>query len=131
GMLCFAFYTVRAKGLAADYDTVALNTYAFAIAVLFCLPLLLWTRSTVPWAQISAVGWSSLVFSATFGSAAPYLTFYYSLRTLTASQAAAFQYIQPVLSTCFGVLFLGEIFGSRFEIGAALILAGMFLAERP
>ena len=129
-MWCFAYYTMRAKGLAADYDSVSLNAYAFVIAALFCLPFLLWTRSTVPWEQISWVGWTSLIFSATFGSAGPYLTYYYSLRTLTASQAAAFQYVQPVLSTCFGVLLLGETFGPRFEAGAALILAGMFLAER-
>ena len=130
GMWCFAFYTVRAKRLAKDYDSVSLNTYAFMIAALLCLPLLGWMHASVPWTRISWMGWSSLVFSATFGSAAPYLAYYYSLRTLTASRAAAFQYIQPVLSTCFGVLFLGEIFGSRFEAGAALILAGMFLAER-
>jgi drug/metabolite transporter (DMT)-like permease len=130
GMWCFAFYTVRSKGLAGSYDSVSLNTYAFVIGALFCLPFLLWTGATVPWTQISWVGWAALVFSATFGSAGPYLTFYYSLRTLTASQAAAFQYIQPVLSTCFGVMLLGETFGARFEAGAALILAGMLLAER-
>jgi drug/metabolite transporter (DMT)-like permease len=130
GMWCFAFYTVRSKRLARGYDSVSLNTYAFVIAALFCLPLLLWTAASVPWGRISWVGWSALAYSATIGSAGAYLVYYYSLRTLAASQVAAFQYIQPVLSTCFGVVLLGETFGARFEAGAALILAGMFLAER-
>ena len=130
GMWCFAFYTVRSKDLAGTYDSVSLNTYAFVIAALFCFPVLLLVGSAVPWPRISWIGWSALLYSATFGSAGPYLAYYYSLRTLTASQAAAFQYVQPVLSTCFGVWFLAETFGSRFEAGAALILAGMFLAER-
>lgn len=130
GLWCFAYFTVSSKRLAEHYDTISLTTYAFLIAALFCLPFLFWSFATVSWGQISWVAWMALVFSATFGSAGAYLTYYFSLRTLTASQVAAFQYVQPVLSTCFGVLFLAEIWGSGFAVGAALILLGMLLAER-
>ncbi|MBI3933563.1 MAG: DMT family transporter [Acidobacteria bacterium] len=130
GMWCFAFFTVRSKRLAEHYDSFSLNTYAFLIAAFFCLPFLFWSFSTVPWAQVSWVGWAALLYSATFGSAGAYLTYYHSLRTLTASQVAAFQYVQPILSTGFGVAFLAETWGVGFEAGAALILVGMFLAER-
>jgi drug/metabolite transporter (DMT)-like permease len=70
------------------------------------------------------------MYSATIGSAGAYAAYYYSLRTLTASQAAALQYVQPVLSTCFGVFLLGETWGAGFAVGASLILIGIFLAER-
>jgi drug/metabolite transporter (DMT)-like permease len=130
GLWCFSFYTVRSKRLAAMYDTSLVNTWTFCIAALFCLPLFLWSAPTVPWGAISGVGWSALLYSATVGSAGAYAAYYYSLRTLTASQAAVLQYVQPVLSTCFGVFLLGETWGSGFAAGAALILAGIFIAER-
>jgi drug/metabolite transporter (DMT)-like permease len=43
---------------------------------------------------------------------------------------AAFQYVQPVVSTLFGVWVLHESWGTQFVEGAALILIGVFLAER-
>ena len=130
GLWCFSFYTVRSKRLAGVYDTVLLNTWAFSIAALFCLPFFLWVAPAIAWSSVSWMGWSSLFYSATIGSAGAYAAYYYSLRTLTASQAAVLQYVQPVLSTCFGVLLLGETWGAGFAVGAALILAGIFLAER-
>lgn len=130
GLWCFSFFTVRSKRLAPFHDSVSLTTYAFVIAALFCLPFLAWQAPGIAWNQISWVGWVSLLYSATVGSAGAYMAYYYSLRTLTASQVAAFQYVQPVLSTAFGVVFLAETWGTKFTVGAALILAGVFLAER-
>lgn len=130
GLWCFAFYTVRSKRLAPLYDSLTLNTYAFAVAALCCLPVLFWEAPRIPWRQITWVGWSGLLYSATVGSAAAYLAYYFSLRILTASQVAAFHYVQPVLATLLGVLLLQESWGAKFGAGAALILAGVFLAER-
>ena len=130
GLWCFSFLTVRSKRAAAFYDSMSLNTYTFVIAAIFCLPFLVWQAPNIAWSRITWVGWLSLLYSATLGSAGAYLAYYYSLRTLTASQVAAFQYVQPVLSTAFGVLFLAESWGAKFTVGAALILAGVFLAER-
>jgi drug/metabolite transporter (DMT)-like permease len=130
GLLCFSFFTVRSKRLAARYDPVSLNAYAFGIAALFCLPFLGAHFSDVPWPAITWTGWLSLLYSATAGSAGAYLAYYAALRLLTASQVSAFQYVQPVLSTFFGAVFLHELWGARFAAGAALILAGVFLAER-
>jgi len=130
GMWCFAFFTVQSKRLAPYYDSLSLTTYGFVIAALFCLPFLFWSFSTISWMQLSRIGWSALLYSATVGSAGAYLSYYHSLRTLMASQVAAFQYIQPVLATGFGVVFLAETWGIGFGLGAALILTGMFLAER-
>lgn len=130
GLWCFSFFTVRSKRVASLYDSVSLNTFTFLIAAMFCLPLLVWQAPGVRWSGITWGGWSSLLYSATLGSAGAYLAYYFSLRTLAASQVAAFQYVQPVLSTAFGVLFLQESWGTKFTVGAALILAGVFLAER-
>ncbi len=130
GVGCFAYFTVRSKQLSARYDSTSLNTYAFLIGALFCLPFFLLWGSAIPWSAISWVGWLSLLFSATAGSAGAYLAYAASLRVLSASQVAAFQYVQPVVSTLFGVWLLRESWGTQFVEGAALILIGVFLAER-
>ena len=130
GMWCFAFFMVTSKRLSPHYDSFTLVTYAFLVAAMFLLPFLFWVLGVVPLGQVHWTAWAGLAYSATFGSAGAYLTFYYALRSLAASQVAAFQYVQPVLATVFGVLFLAEGWGSGFVLGAALILAGILLIER-
>jgi len=76
------------------------------------------------------VGWSSLLYSAIFGSAGAYLTYYYSLRSFPASQVAAFHYLQPALATAMGIVVFHDSFTARFGIGAALILVGLAVAKR-
>jgi drug/metabolite transporter (DMT)-like permease len=130
GLWCFAYFTVRSKRLSERYNSTSLNTYAFLIGGLFCVPFLLLPSSAIPWSEISWVGWLALLFSATAGSAGAYLAYAASLRVLSASQVVAFQYAQPVVSTLFGVWLLQESWGTQFIEGAVLILVGVFLAER-
>ncbi|HLA40701.1 MAG TPA: DMT family transporter [Candidatus Glassbacteria bacterium] len=126
----FAFFTVKSKRMAAAYDTLYFNTCCFLMAAICFLPWLGWTLPRLPWGHITWVGWSSLLYSATVGSAGAYLAYYYSLRRMKASEAAVFQYLQPVLAILLGVWFFQESLTPRFEVAAALILTGVFLAER-
>ena len=130
GICCFSFFTVRSKKFAAAYPTLQFTTLAFLAAAVWFLPLLLWELTRLPWSEITWVGWSGLLYSATFGSAGAYLTYYYSLRLISASRAAAFHYLQPVLGAVLGVLFFQDMLTAKFGTGAALILAGIFVARR-
>ena len=130
GVWSFAFFTVRSKRIAAAYDSLHFNTYCFLAAVVWFVPWLSITLPRLPWSEITWVGWSSLLYSTTVGSAGAYLAYYYSLRQMKASEVAVFHYLQPVLATLMGVWFFQESLTPRFEVAAALILAGVFLAER-
>jgi drug/metabolite transporter (DMT)-like permease len=130
GVWCFAFYTVQSKRRTRAYSSLQFNTYMFLGAALWFFPLLVAELLRLPWGGITWSGWASLLYSATVGSAGSYLAYYYSLRLLAASQASAFHYLQPVLATAFGIWFFHESFTARFALGAALILAGVFVAER-
>ncbi|MSO19215.1 MAG: hypothetical protein EXQ56_01940 [Acidobacteria bacterium] len=137
GVSCFTFFTVRGKKLATRYDSGTVNMYAFGLGAAFCFPLLLWISATrTPqaldphWNQVSLVAWISLFLSGTLGSALPYFVYYKALRSLKATQVATLHYIQPVVATLLGVVFLHERLGPQFTIAAALILLGVFLAER-
>ena len=77
---CFSFFTVRSKRFAVAYPSLQFTTFGISGAAAWFLPLLLWELSRLPWGEITWIGWSGLLYSATFGSAGTYLTYYYSLR---------------------------------------------------
>ena len=125
----FATFTVGSKKIASVHATLEFNTFTFLAAALWFSPLLVVELVRLPWKEITWLGWSSLLYSSVFGSAGAYLTYYYSLRLLPASRVAAFHYLQPVLATVLGVIIFHDSFTARFVIGAALILAGLFVAR--
>ncbi|OFV94781.1 MAG: hypothetical protein A3F68_12665 [Acidobacteria bacterium RIFCSPLOWO2_12_FULL_54_10] len=130
GVICFAHFTVQSKKISSQYDPVFFNMCCFAGGGLLFLPWIAATVRQVPWSEITLMGWTSLGYSAIFGSAGAYLTFYYSLRWMKASEAAVFHYLQPVLATAFGMLFFGDVLTGPFAAAAALILSGVIIAER-
>ena len=130
GVGCFTFYTVRGKQFAATYPSLEFNAHCFLAAAIWLFPLLMVELARLPWREVGWLSWSSLFLSGTIGSAGAYLAYYYSLRSIQASQVAVFHYLQPVLGTILGVLFFQEILTGRFLVGAALILTGVILAER-
>ncbi|OFW25390.1 MAG: hypothetical protein A3H27_14855 [Acidobacteria bacterium RIFCSPLOWO2_02_FULL_59_13] len=129
GVWCFAFYTVRAKKLAARYSSLQFNTYVFLAGTTWFFPFLLFELARLDWNTMSWVGWSSLLYSATFGSAGAYLAYYFALRRIAASRVAVFHYLQPIIASNLGVVFLHESWGLQLGLGALLILLGVFLAE--
>ena len=126
----FAVFTVGSKKIASAHATLEFNTFTFLAAALWFSPLLVVELVRLPWKEITWLGWSSLLYSGIFGSAGAYTIYYYSLRLLPASRVAAFHYLQPVLATVLGVLIFHDRFTARFVIGAALILAGLFVARQ-
>jgi drug/metabolite transporter (DMT)-like permease len=137
GACCFAFYTIRGRHLAARYDSATVNTVAFGMGAGIALPLLAWMLFSGPspavnpaWNHVSWVAWTSILISGSMGSALPYFIYCHAMRRLRATQVATLSYVQPVIATLLGVMFLGEQLGPQFRLAAALILLGVFIAER-
>ncbi len=126
----FALFTVESKKIAAVHPNLEFTAFAFLAAVVWLSPLLIVELGRVPWRAVTWAGWSSLLYSAVFGSAGAYLIYNYSLRLLPPSRAAAFHYLQPVLATVFGVMIFHDRFTARFGLGAALILTGLAIARQ-
>ncbi|MBI4465362.1 MAG: DMT family transporter [Acidobacteria bacterium] len=129
GVWCFAFYTVRAKNVAAHYPSLQFNTYIFLAGAAWFLPFLLPALWRLDWSAIGGAAWSSFFYSASVGSAGAYLAYYFALRRLAASRVAVFHYVQPLLASSLGVVLLHETWGLQVGLGALLILLGVFLAE--
>jgi drug/metabolite transporter (DMT)-like permease len=74
--------------------------------------------------------WPELAYLAIFASFMPFLLWYWLIRRVTATYAAAIGYLVPLIAVVFGVILLDEQIQPGIAIGGALILAGVFLTDR-
>jgi drug/metabolite transporter (DMT)-like permease len=75
-------------------------------------------------------GWPAVLYMALLASVVAYQIYYWALRHLSPSRLAAFTYFQPRLATLLGIVALGEPVTKNLLLGGALILLGVYLAER-
>ena len=109
---------------------IVLNTWAYSASAVVLLPVTVWYSQTFAYASVSWMGWASLFYMAAFSSVIGYLLFYYALTHITASRLSTFGYLQPLIAMVLGMIFLGERPTALLFSGAALVLAGVFVAER-
>ncbi len=130
GSAAFAYYTVAGKGVADRYSSLTMNAYCYLVAATVIAPLTVWQGVRLDWRTVGLTGWLSLVYMALFSSAVAYLIYYWALRRISATRAATLSYLQPVLATLLGVLLLSEHLAPRLLVGGAVVLFGVYLAER-
>ena len=129
GTCGFALYTVLAKRVARQYDTISMNTFCNLAGAIFLLPLTLREAVRLNWGAVGPVGWVGLAYTVLVSSIGAYLIFFWALAHLPASRLAVFTYIETPLSALLAVLILGENASLALLIGGALILVGVYLAE--
>jgi len=84
----------------------------------------------IRWDSVSPGAWGGLAFMVVLGTVVAYLFYAFALTELSASRVAAFAYLQPVVAALLGVWLLRERITPTVLAGGALILSGVYLAER-
>jgi drug/metabolite transporter (DMT)-like permease len=130
GILTFALFAVRGKRETTRVGPVVLNTWAYIASALALLPVTLWYSQTFDYGRVTWQGWTSLFYMAAFSSVLGYLLFYYALSHAPASKVSTFAYLQPLIAMGLAMVFLGEQPSATLFSGGALVLAGVFIAER-
>jgi drug/metabolite transporter (DMT)-like permease len=130
GAFAFALFTVRGKAEVHRFGGVTVNTFAYAGSALALLPVTLWLSVGFDFARVSWTVWAGLAFMALFPSVLCYLIFYYALTYIPASRVSAFAYLQPLIAMLIAIPVLGEYPTKSLLTGGALVLAGVFTAER-
>jgi drug/metabolite transporter (DMT)-like permease len=128
--LTLAVFTVRGKQEASRFGGVLVNTFAYAGSGIAMLPVVAGYSLAFDFGKVSWIGWASLVYMAVFASVVCYLIYYYALSHVPASRVSAFSYLQPLLGTLLAIPLLGEHPTRSLLSGGALVLTGVFLAER-
>ena len=66
-----------------------------------------------------------------FGTVLPFLWFYEGVKALGAARAAQFINLVPPIAVAEAVLILDEPIQPALVVGAALVVAGLYLTNRP
>jgi drug/metabolite transporter (DMT)-like permease len=79
------------------------------------------------WRQLSftARSLAAEIYLIVFGSLVGYTAFVYALKYLPVSTVSMYAFVNPVIAVLLGSLVLGEPFGPRVVVGAAMVLVGI------
>jgi drug/metabolite transporter (DMT)-like permease len=130
GTCSFTFYVILSKKVARKYDSISMNAVNFFAGAAVLLPVAVWRGVRLDWGSVGWPAWLGLIYMGAISSVAAYTLFYWALRYMEASRVSAVNYFQPLGAILVAWMFLGEIPTRHLMLGGALILLGVYMAER-
>jgi drug/metabolite transporter (DMT)-like permease len=126
----WAFYTIATRNLSR-----ARNPLAVTFAVLFpsgilVLGYMAFTSDWSRFAELPLDALLALVFLGVFGLAVAHWFWQEGIAAIGAARSGLFLYLEPLATTALAVPYLNEQFGWPTAIGGALVLAGVYRAQR-
>ena len=128
--LSYALYLVISKPAMARLSARRVVARMFLVGAVVLLPVCAYSLWHEQWSTISAQAWIALALVIAGPTVGAYLLNAWSLRYADSSLVAAYTYVQPVLATLLGAMFLAEPIHAIVILAAALIFAGVWLAGR-
>lgn len=125
----WAAYTLIAKKVTGP-SALAVTTYAAVIGMLM-LAVLVAARGDPLVPRASLRVWLALVYMGVLGTALAFVWFLEGVKTLGPARAAIFVNLVPVAAITLGVLLLGERLTVAMLVGASLVIAGVWIINRP
>lgn len=132
-VLGWSIYSLFSKELNQTLGPVQTVTYSILLGT-----LMLWMASAArgelslsALVNLGAQQWLSLIYLGVLGSALAYIGYYDGLRKIGATRSGVFIALNPLTAVIFGALLLGEQLTLAMCLGGVLILAGIFLCNKP
>lgn len=127
--VCWGSYTVLILSLLRRYSPLAVAAYAMTFGGLAAFPLTALEPSGVNLAALDALTWTAAAYSALCSSAFGFAAWGWGVSHIGANRVLVYQYLITLTGVGAGILLLGEDFGPAQLVGAAVILAGVYLAR--
>lgn len=128
--LSYAIYVASSKDILLRNGAMKSITWIFMFSAAICVPLGLYSLSSVDIWAVEALIWLFVLYAAVIATTVPYLSNAWALARVNPSTVAVFVYLQPVIGFLMAVVFLGESVGMNFIGAAALIFAGVYLVTK-
>lgn len=129
--LCWAFYSLLMKPAIERYSTMFVTRKVFFYGLLTILPYFLFVPD---WPAMEVLlrpqVMGNLLFLGVLASMVCFLVWNWVIRQLGAIVATNWVYFNPISTMFFAWWFLNETITVFFLLGAALILIGMYLADK-
>lgn len=126
-VILWAAYTIFAKRL-AEFDPFVITTGATLTGTILLAPAALFELGGANFPQITASGWTGVIYLGVFSSAVAMLLYNRSLQHLNAGQTANFLNLMPVVAVLVAVIFLGESPTFWQIAGGVLVLSGVWIS---
>lgn len=128
-LLAVVGWVLLGKRLNEGYPPVPATAWILAFGTLTLTPLaLLWEG--VPWLDLTALGWTSVLVLGLGCSAATYALWNWGVSRVPASRAGVFLNLEPLAGALLGVVVLGDTWGPGTVLGGALIVGAAVVVSR-
>jgi len=128
-VLSWAAYTLLGKKM-TGISPLAITTYA-ALMGTAMLAVGAFVRGDLGFPQVSRNAWIALVYMGTLGTAVAFVWFLEGVKELGPARASIFVNLVPVAAIALGALLLGEKITVPMLVGAALVVSGVWIINRP
>jgi drug/metabolite transporter (DMT)-like permease len=122
-------YTVLTLSLLRRYSALAVAAYAMTLGGLAAFPLAALDPSPLNLAALDGLTWGAAAYSALCSSTFGFAAWGWGVSHVGANRVLIYQYLVTLTGVSTGILLLGEDFGIAQLVGAAVILAGVYLAR--
>lgn len=129
-VVAWTAYTLLGKLARESQSGLFTTALSNSFGAAFLIPFAAYEVFTNGAAAYSTSAWVSLVYLGVVSSALAMFLWNYSLAHLTAGQAGAFVNLEPVVAVAVAILYLGEPVLLWQLVGGALVLIGVYLANR-
>jgi len=129
GVLCWSVYTIMLQPYTKRIDVIRLSAITMVGGA---VPLLIASTPALiatDWSVVGRGGWLALFYSSIISMGVAYFFWYRGLRVLGPTRTAVYANLQPIIALAVAWAFLGEIPTIFQGVGAATIVAGVFLTR--
>ena len=133
GLVSWAMYTIGSRHIMERLSPLTVNWTTLLLSIFLQIPLL-WTDTKMLDAGVATVAsssWLALLYVIVFATALGQQAWLYGVRGVGPSRAGVFVNLIPVSALVFAALVLGDRIQMKELIGILLILAGVWLVNRP
>jgi len=129
GVLCWTFFTIFLQPYTKRVDAITLSALTLIGGA---VPLLIASGPAIvatDWSRIGIMGWMALLYSSIVSMGIAYLFYYRGLRLLGPTRTAVYSNLQPIIALLIAWPLLGETPTIFQGVGAATIVAGVFMTR--
>ena len=130
-VLSWVSYSLIGKVIMKDVQPVSAVTYACLFGAAALLPPALFEGMAGSLGDYSMPAWLSIVYLGFFGTCLGFVWYYEGIKQIGPSKSAVFINFVPISAVIMSFFLLGETIDASLLIGAALVLSGIYLTNRP
>ncbi|HOM95606.1 MAG: DMT family transporter [Candidatus Methanofastidiosa archaeon] len=128
--LFWSIYSIVGKKIMEEKTPLSMTSFTFLFGTIFLFPIAFFESKFSFIGNITKLSIGSILYLSLLCSVFAYISWNRSMKSEKASNVAMFLYFVPVVTAIFAWLLLGEVITIFTIIGGALVILGVYFAER-